>query len=116
MAPLPKVVSELSSIEKFSVKSFKLLDRTNTSIEVVSTDGREYCIFSNTDVAKKYAAELYAKLEDDPDTYEQLDMFGMSALEYGKVLAEENGIEFILSYNQKHRVKLNKHIVAYRTI
>lgn len=115
MARLPKVLTELRDIEKIDVKDYTILNDARTSIEVVAKDGREYLVFNNDKTAKLHAVNTMVKHEDDPDVIEQLEMFGTSMEEYASDSVETNGVQYVLSYDQHHKVKLNN-AVAFRTI
>jgi len=116
MALLPKLVTELSSIEKFNVKGYRYINDKRNLIEVISEDGREYFLFGNDKVAKNYAIKVYIKYEDDPEVYEDLEFLGQTIEEFAKERIEKEGVQSILSYDQHHKVKLTGNALAYRAI
>ena len=116
MSGLPKIIESLSDIEKIDVKDFKFLDDEETAIEVIAKDGREYFVFYNTIVAKKIAADIYKKTEDDPQVYEDLEAFGKTIEEYAPVYVDMEGAEKVLSYDGCNRIKLPGSSVAYRSM
>ena len=116
MSRLPKLIVELSSIEKFDVKDYKYPNDKRNTIEVISEDGREYFVFSNPTAAKIHAIKVYVKYEDDPEVYEDLEFLGQTIEEYAEEVIEKNGVRSILSYDQHHKVNLTGSAIAFRCI
>ena len=114
MTRLPKILVELSLIEKLNIKEYKLLNDQRTIMEVTATDGREYFVFGNKAIAQSFAAEMYAKYEDDPDVFEDLELLGKPMSIYSKEYVDDKGVSYVLSYDQHHHVKLNGKAIAYR--
>ena len=110
---LINIIKQLSGIERFKVKSTNTI---NNHTEVITTDGREYDVFTDLKSGEDYASKIFEHYEDDPDMLTQLRWVNKSVNQYAMDIIAENGIQSIISYDKHHKVELDKEAVAFRTI
>jgi hypothetical protein len=83
--------------------------------KVLTKDNREYLIFQDIKSANEYAIDLGARLEDDPYTLNAMKKLGRTPEQYYTNRVFVSGAEYVLSFDQTHKLTLSNGMVAYRT-
>lgn len=82
--------------------------------KVITKDSREYLIFQDSLSADEYAIATGVSTEDDPHLLAMIKEYGKSLEQYYKHKVVVNGAEYVLSYDQKHKLRLPNGAIAYR--
>jgi len=82
--------------------------------KVFTSDHHEYLIFQDVSSANEYAINVGINTEDDPLFLSELKKQGETLRRYYYQKVYVKGAEYVLSYDQKHKLILPNGTVAYR--
>ena len=82
--------------------------------KVVTKDDRSYIIFQDIESANNYAIAMGVRLEDDPYTLKAMKRLNRTPAQYYRNRVFVSGAEYVLSYDQTHKLILSNGMIAYR--
>lgn len=99
------------------VQSYSLsLTEYEDIAKMVTKDKKEYIIFQDVASANEYAIALAVRMEDDPDTLTAMKRLNNTPVQHFTKRVFLSGAEYVLSFDQTHKLNLPNGMIAYRTL